>query len=109
MMRELNISGVSAEAFSSKINVSLKNNTRIIQISAFNSSPETARTIADKVTDVFVEKVDEIMQVDFVKVIDRAETPQAPVARTSVFTARFILGARSAFASFFSPISLTTP
>lgn len=103
VMSELNISGVSAEAFSSKINVSLKNNTRIIQISAFNSSPETARTIADKVTDVFVEKVDEIMQVDFVKVIDRAETPQAPVApNKALYTAGgFILGAALCFCIIF--------
>lgn len=103
VMRELSITGVSAEVFSAKINVALKNNTRVIQISASDASPDTARTIADKVTDVFVEKVDEIMQVDYVKVIDRAETPQVPVKpNKALYTAAgFILGAALSFGIIF--------
>jgi len=79
VLRELNLTDISAEEFSEKLNVDLINNTRIMRISASDASPAMARMIANKVTDVFTEKVAEIMQVENVKVIDRAEIPDRPV------------------------------
>ncbi|MDD4142930.1 MAG: Wzz/FepE/Etk N-terminal domain-containing protein [Bacteroidales bacterium] len=79
VLKELKLNNISTEDFSGKLSVDLINNTRIIQIAASDTSPDMARIIADKVTDVFIEKVTEIMQVENVKVIDCAEIPLHPV------------------------------
>jgi capsular polysaccharide biosynthesis protein len=85
---------MSVGAITSKLSVELKNDTRIIQISAQNNDPVMAQTIANKVAEVFMEKVVDIMQVENVKVIDKAEVPKSPVKpnkRQNVAIA-FVLG-----------------
>ena len=79
VLKDLKFENISVEAFSRKVSVGLKNGTRVIQISATDTAPMMAKIIADKVTDVFIEKVVDIMQVNNVKVIDRAELPKSPI------------------------------
>lgn len=94
VMKDLNLSDITVEGFSAKLSVELKNDTRVIQISAEDKDPVMASTIANKVADVFIEKVVDIMQVENVKIIDRAEVPDKavkPKKLTNIAIA-FVLG-----------------
>jgi len=84
VLKDLKLDNITVEAFSDKVSVDLKNDTRVIQISATDTSPEMAKIIADKVTDVFIEKVVDIMQAMNAKVIDRAEVPKKPIKPNKV-------------------------
>lgn len=79
VMQELKLEDMTIEDFTAKLSVDLKNDTRVIQISATDNNPETAKNIANKVAEVFMVKVVDIMKVDNVKVIDTAEVPDKPV------------------------------
>lgn len=79
VMQELKLEDMTIEDFTAKLSVDLKNDTRVIQISATDNNPETAKNIANKVAEVFMVKVVDIMQVENVKVIDTAEVPDKPI------------------------------
>ena len=93
-VKELGIEGKSPEAFSKKVNVALKNDTRIIQICAQDENPEMAARIANSVSQVFRSKVAEIMKIENVQIIDAAVVPQSPVKpdRKINLAISFILG-----------------
>lgn len=94
VLKDLKLDNITVDAFSDKVSVDLKNDTRVIQISATDTSPVMAKIIADKVTDVFIEKVVDIMQAMNAKVIDRAEVPEKPIKPNKVkyTAAAFALG-----------------
>lgn len=78
VIERMNLGKITATQMAKKIGVHLKNDTRIIQITVEDTSPYMARDIANKVGDVFQEKVIELMDVQNVQIIDRAQTPQNP-------------------------------
>jgi len=63
-----------------QVAVTAVRNTEIINISATNPDPETARDIANEVAQVFTREVLAIYKVENVSVIDRAVIPEAPVS-----------------------------
>jgi capsular polysaccharide biosynthesis protein len=71
---------MSAGALAGRISVNQRDMTRVIQISVTDSNPQRAMDIANTVAEVFKKKVVEIMQVENVQVIDRAELPMFPVS-----------------------------
>ncbi len=71
---------ISYEQYKGKVNVSLVKDTELIQIIVKDTDPSVARIIADETANVFMDKVQEIMKVDNVHVIDKAETPTVPVS-----------------------------
>lgn len=79
VIKDLKLNDIALDKFSKKLSVELKNDTRVIQISATDTDPIMAKTIANKVADVFMEKVVDIMQVENVKVIDTAEVSKHPI------------------------------
>jgi capsular polysaccharide biosynthesis protein len=79
VINELKLKDITPESLASKITVSSKNNTRIIEIKVQDGDPNNARAIADKVSNVFISKVIEIMNAQNVGIIDKAETPTNPV------------------------------
>lgn len=79
VIKELKLKGITLKAMANKIGVSLKNDTRLIQITAKDGNPKIARDIANKTADVFKEKVVELMDVENVQVIDRALYSGTPV------------------------------
>jgi capsular polysaccharide biosynthesis protein len=76
---ELKLKGLTPEDLARKINVDSKNDTRIIEIKVQDKDPETARNITDKVGEVFISKVVDLMKVENVSIIDKAEVPLSPV------------------------------
>lgn len=71
---------MSAGALAGRISVSQKEMTRVIQITVTDPNPQMAMDIANTVAEVFKRKVVEIMQVENVQVIDKAELPMYPVS-----------------------------
>ncbi|WP_209315226.1 YveK family protein [Soehngenia longivitae] len=71
---------ISYEQYKGKVNVSLVKDTELIQIIVKDNDPSVARIIADETANVFMDKVQEIMKVDNVHVIDKAEIPTQPVS-----------------------------
>lgn len=71
---------ISYEQYKEKVNVSLLKDTELIQIIVKDTDPSTAAIIADETANVFMEKVQDIMKVDNVHVIDKAEIPLEPIS-----------------------------
>ncbi len=80
VLTNLGITNLSADQLSSKITVSLKNETRVIQISVSDTDSILAKNIANSVASIFKDKVVDIMAVDNVSVIDTAVASTIPVS-----------------------------
>ncbi|HHW31825.1 MAG TPA: lipopolysaccharide biosynthesis protein [Clostridiaceae bacterium] len=79
VLEELGLEDLTATKLSSKLEVNLKNETRVFQISAQDEDPVLAAKIANKVAEVFQKEVVEIMKVENVQIIDEAEIPVSPI------------------------------
>jgi len=79
VIKELNLK-MSAASLAGRINVSQRSDTRVIQISISDANPQMAMDIANKVAEVFQTKVVDIMQVEIVQIIDKAELPSYPIS-----------------------------
>lgn len=80
VIEELGFTGMNPSALSARINVSQKTETRVIQISVKDPDPQMAMLIANKEAEVFKRKVSEIMQIDNVQIIDKADLPLFPIS-----------------------------
>lgn len=69
----------SDAAFSGMIAVDLKNDTRIIEIKVQHTSPEICAIVANKIAEVFQERAMQLMKVENVQIVDKAEIPDKPV------------------------------
>ena len=69
----------TVEGLSGQIQVSPLKNTQLIKIAVNDTDPEKAARIANRVADVFMVKIVEIMRVDNVKVVDKAVAPNTPI------------------------------
>ena len=79
VLEELGMEHLSAADLSSKLEVNLKNDTRVFQISAQDEDPVLAAKITNKVAQVFQQEVIDIMKVENVQIIDEAVVPVNPV------------------------------
>lgn len=62
----------------SRINVSSESNTRVLQIDVTDSSPQRAADIVNSVREVAAAQIQEIMDVDAVKLVYEADVPKNP-------------------------------
>lgn len=67
------------ESFSSKVSVSLLNDTHIMRITVSDSDPEVCMLVTNKIAGVFTEKVKKITRIDNIQIIDEAVRPEIPV------------------------------
>lgn len=79
VIKELGLTGMTSSSLSNMLSVNLKNDTRLIEVTAQAKTPEMAQKIADQVAVAFKEKAVELIDVQNVQVIDNAELPSAPV------------------------------
>ncbi len=70
----------STNALRNQVDVTSVRNTEIINISATNPDPETARNIANEVARVFMSEVVDIYKVENVSLVDAATTPGGPIS-----------------------------
>ncbi len=71
---------ISYGQFGSKVSVNLVKDTEIIKLKVVDGDPELASKIANETAKVFMNSVKEIMLVENVQVIDKAQTPFKPIS-----------------------------
>lgn len=69
---------MSANTLSGKITVSNANNSQVVNISVQDEKPYMAVDIANTVAEVFQEEVQDLMNVDNVNILSKAELPKNP-------------------------------
>lgn len=79
VIKDLGLKGTRPEELIQNVSVSLVDETRILEVTVSDSSPESSAKLADCVGRVFMEKVLEVMKVQNIAVIDAAEVPAGPV------------------------------
>jgi capsular polysaccharide biosynthesis protein len=80
VIEELGLQNFPADAMIGKIGVSQKGDSRVIQISVTDTNPQMAMDITNKVAEVFQGTVTEIMKIENVQILDRAELPRYPIS-----------------------------
>lgn len=96
---------ISSEKLSKKINVMLVKDTEIIKIAVKDKNPVMAAKIADEISFAFIKNVSDIMKIENIQIIDKAEIPVKPVKPKIILnmTMSFILGLTlGAFIVFFA-------
>lgn len=71
--------GISYNEFGNKVSVNLVKDTEIIKLQVTDYDPQLATDIANETAKVFMESVKDIMLIENVQVIDKAQIPQNPV------------------------------
>ena len=94
VINELGLSEITTKEIAEMLEVNLKSDTRIIEITAQHTDPKFAQVVANKVADVFKKKAIELIEVDNVQIIDVAETPKDPIKpnKTMNVAIGFVLG-----------------
>lgn len=70
---------ISYKDFSEKVNVNLVKDTEIIKLEVIDKDPVLAAEIANETAKVFMQTVKDIMMIENVKVIDKAQVPDIPI------------------------------
>ncbi|HOJ12367.1 MAG TPA: Wzz/FepE/Etk N-terminal domain-containing protein [Clostridiales bacterium] len=79
VVEELDLKNITSSMLAEKINVSAKNETRLIEIRVQNKVPQLAADIANKVADVFTREIVKIMRVENISIVDTAQLPEHPI------------------------------
>ena len=74
----LNISGLTESDLRKNISVTSITNTEMIKIAVTNNNPNYAETIANKIAEVFSDKIEDIYKINNVYVVDKAEASIDP-------------------------------
>ncbi len=74
----LNIQNLNEESLKNSIKVSAVTDTEMIKISVTNENPNYAEIIANKIAEVFSEKIADIYKINNVYVVDKAEVSEIP-------------------------------
>ena len=79
VIEELRIKDLSPGVLAGKITVSMKSETRVLEIKVRDSNPIRAKTLTETVSKIFAKKSISLMNVDNVNIVDYAEVPQEPI------------------------------
>lgn len=74
----LNIHSLNEETLKNNIKVSAVTDTEMIKITVTNTNPSNAEIIANKIAEVFSDKIADIYKINNVYVVDKAEASQTP-------------------------------
>jgi len=77
---EMGLQNMSPASLAGRIGVSQKGESRVIQISVNDTDPQMAMELTNKVAEVLKKKITEIMQIENVQIIDKAELQPYPVS-----------------------------
>ena len=79
VIEELELEHITPQQLAAKTSISSKNDTRFIEIRIQDHNPEMSALIANKMGEVFTAKAVELMKVETIQTIDKAQTPNIPV------------------------------
>ena len=77
VISELNLN-VGEDELRKNVAVSLVEDTELIKISVTNKNAEDAKNIANKIAEIFSDRVKQIYKIDNITIVDKAEVPQGP-------------------------------
>lgn len=80
VINNLELTDMGYNQLKNSVEANLKQDTRLLLISVRNENAQQATSIANEVAEVFSVKVKEIMKIDNVTIIDRAEDAKFPVS-----------------------------
>lgn len=75
---DLNIKSLTEEGLRNNIKVSAISDTEIIKIEVTNENPNYAEMIANKIAEVFSEKITDIYKINNVYILDKAQVSETP-------------------------------
>lgn len=75
---DLNIKSLTEEGLRNSIKVSAISDTEIIKIEVTNENPNYAEMIANKIAEVFSEKITDIYKINNVYILDKAQVSETP-------------------------------
>lgn len=79
VINDFKLKDLTPEMLADEVSVNAKNDTRIIEIKVQDTDPVRAERLADKIGEVFISKVMELMKVENVSVVDKAQASKVPV------------------------------
>lgn len=69
---------ISENDLRNSVSVKLVTNTQMIEISVTNANPEMAQKLANEITNVFMEKIQEVYKMNNISLVDEAKIPTEP-------------------------------
>ncbi|OPZ94024.1 MAG: Capsular polysaccharide type 8 biosynthesis protein cap8A [Firmicutes bacterium ADurb.Bin419] len=79
VVEELGMQDLTPAALSSKVNVYLKNNTRVLEIRVEDKDPIKCMEVSNKICEVFTKLSTDITKSNNINIVDRAEIPTKPI------------------------------
>lgn len=79
VLKELGINDLSSDGLALSTTVKLKEDTRILNITVRDSEPERAEKLANKLSEVFIIKAEELLKANNIEIVDAAEKPAGPI------------------------------
>ncbi|MCX8128929.1 MAG: Wzz/FepE/Etk N-terminal domain-containing protein [Clostridia bacterium] len=79
VIEDLAISSITYRDYVNIMSVNLKPDTRILELKVKHIDPKVAQLIANKASEVFIQKVHELMKTENVVIIDKADQPGSPI------------------------------
>lgn len=95
IIQDLNL-GLSPSTLRNRIAISLMNDSELIKITVRDYNPDRAALIANKMVEVFMGNVSELLQISNTQVVDPAVPSRYPI-RASILS-RFVIGATGGIA-----------
>lgn len=80
VLDDVGLQNISADSLAERIEVTQKNESRVIQISVSDTDPQVAMELTNKVAEIFQKNIIKIMQVENIQVIDKAEIEENPIS-----------------------------
>lgn len=80
VINDMGLVNINAVSLAKRIEVIQINESRVIKISVKDSDPQIAMELTNKVAEVFQKKIIQIMQVENVQIIDKAELELSPIS-----------------------------
>ena len=80
VIEEMGLQNMNPASLAGRIGVSQRGESRVIQISVNDTNPQMAMELTNKVAEVLKKKITEIMQIENVQIIDKAELQPYPIS-----------------------------
>lgn len=79
VIEQLDLEDITEKELAERISVNMKNDTRLLEIKVRDTSKERAKAIADEISIIFQRRINELINLEILDVIDEAEIPDEPI------------------------------
>lgn len=79
VINQLGLTDLTSELLTNKVAVELKTESNILSISVKDSDPQMAMRLANKISEVFIDKAVQLMKIKTISILDPGELPELPI------------------------------